>query len=109
MKMYDADSLVAKLEAAQNDLLMRGQIAAERNVAKFALQVVYDEPTVDAEPVVRCKECKHRMTYECPMCHEEDYYDDDDGWGYVIRNRTEDDGFCHKGAKMDGGENHAAD
>lgn len=59
MKMYDADSQVAKLEAAQNDLLMRGQIAAERNVAKFALQVVYDEPTVDAEPVRhgRCDTC----------------------------------------------------
>ena len=27
-------------------------------------------PTVDAVPVVRCKDCKHHGTIDCPMCEE---------------------------------------
>ena len=51
MKMYDADSLVEKLEAEVNRLYMRGHVAAEHHVQNHALRIVYDEPTVDAEPV----------------------------------------------------------
>lgn len=59
--------------------------------------------TVDAVPIVRCKECKYRGYDDCPMCHDEYYYDEDDGGDWVTRDMTVDDGFCHKGAKMDGG------
>lgn len=51
MKMYVADSLVEKLEAEVNRLYMRGHVAAEHHVQEHALRIVYDEPTVDAEPV----------------------------------------------------------
>lgn len=27
-------------------------------------------PTIDAVEVVRCKDCKHRRTEDCPMCNE---------------------------------------
>lgn len=37
----------------------------------------------------------------CPMCHEEYYYDEDDGTDYWTVGNTDDDGFCHNGAKMD--------
>lgn len=37
------------------------------------------------------------------MCHDEFYYDEDDGGEYVTHDNTEDNGFCHKGKKMDGG------
>lgn len=57
----------------------------------------------DAEPVVRCKECIHRGFDDCPMCHDEYSYDEDDGANYWTVDNTFDDGFCHKGAKMDGG------
>lgn len=34
-------------------------------------------------PIVFCKDCKYRGSYiECPMCYEEDHYDEEeeDGW-----------------------------
>jgi hypothetical protein len=57
--------------------------------------------TVDAVPIVRCKECKYRGDeLRCPMCFDE--WDEDDP-GFLRIDNTVDDGFCHKGAKMDGG------
>lgn len=64
--------------------------------------IVRNQPTSDAVPVVRCKECwKRGNERECPMCHEESYYDEDDGTDYWTVDNTDDDGFCHNGAKMD--------
>lgn len=57
MKMYVADPLVAKLEAERHKLAMRGHLAAEHHVVEHALKIVQAEPTVDAEPVVRCRNC----------------------------------------------------
>lgn len=53
--------------------------------------------------VVRCRDCIHRGYDACPMCHDEYYFDEDDGADYWTVDNTDDDGFCHKGAKMDGG------
>lgn len=71
---------------------------------------IQDAPAIDAVSVVRCRECKYRGSeLECPMCHDEYYYDEDDGGEYVTRDNTEDNGFCHKGAKMDGGASNGSD
>lgn len=67
---------------------------------------IRESKTIDAVEVVRCKDCKYRGYDDCPMCHDEYYYDEDDGGDWVTRDMTVDDGFCHKGAKMDGGEPH---
>lgn len=64
---------------------------------------IHRAAVVDAVPVVRCKECKFRGFDSCPMCHDEYTYDEDDGGDYFTVDNTTDDGFCHKGAKMDGG------
>lgn len=50
-------------------------------------------------PIVFCKDCIHRGSdISCPMCHEEDYYDEDLGWdGSIYHDRTIDDGFCDRG------------
>ena len=58
-------------------------------------------PTVDAVPVVRCKDCKHRQELrECPMYHlnyaRYEWQLDDDCDDY-----TKDDGFCDKGERKD--------
>lgn len=69
------------------------------------IKALGDTPTVDAVRVVRCKRCKHRGFYECPMYHEEWYDYDDDGYletGVYVRDYTEDNGFCHKGEFEDG-------
>ena len=60
-------------------------------------------PSVDAVPVVRCRDCIHRGYDACPMCHDECGYDEDDGYDYWTVDNTTDDGFCNMGAKLDGG------
>lgn len=67
-----------------------------------AMSVIDDAPTVDAVEVVRCKDCIHRGNeHDCPMCWTEWFDDPFDGLDSVLRDNTTDDGFCHKGAKMD--------
>ena len=59
-------------------------------------------PTVDAVPVVRCKDCKHRGDYDCPMYREEYIEWEDDGYHeseIVEHDRTSDDGFCDRGER----------
>ena len=63
---------------------------------------VKDAPTIDAVEVVRCRECIHRGSAYCPMCHEDYYFDEDDGADYVTRDYTEDDAYCNQGERMEG-------
>ena len=59
-------------------------------------------PTIDAVEVVRCKDCKYREDeLKCPMCFDE--WDEDEP-GCLRIDKTVDDGVCHMGAKMDGGD-----
>ena len=54
------------------------------------------QPTIDAVPVVRCKDCIRRYdTDECPMCFliEGKYYD-----------YTNENGFCDRGERKEGAE-----
>ena len=68
--------------------------------------MIRKRPTIDAVPVVRCRECKHRYTEDCPMYfhasywHEgyEEYVDDD-------TDHTEDDYFCQEGEREEGADN----
>lgn len=69
----------------------------------ISVDAVGDAPIVDAVPVVRCQECIHRYTENCPMFfhasywHEgyEEYVDDD-------TDHTEDDYFCPEGKRKEG-------
>ena len=56
-------------------------------------------------PVVRCKDCRYRCESACPMFHTEWYWDEDDGSDPYDVDRTEDDGFCYFGERMDGDGN----
>ena len=58
-------------------------------------------PIIDAVPVVRCKNCKYRFRAGCPMFHEEQTYNEDDGYDWVEHDHTSDDGFCDQGEPMD--------
>ena len=58
--------------------------------------VVNDAPTIDAVPVVRCKDCIRRYdTDECPMCFliEGEYCE-----------YTNENGFCDRGERKEGAE-----
>ena len=52
MRLIDADS--AKL-AVSDYKIFRCQLGGLMDVAEF----IDDQPTIDAVPVVRCRECKH--------------------------------------------------
>lgn len=54
---------------------------------------------VDVVEVVRCKDCKHRETFKCPMFSFEYQEWTDD---YQTTDLTEDNGFCQYGEKKQG-------
>lgn len=66
---------------------------------------VEEMPTVDAVPVIRCRECKHRYTEKCPM-HFHDSYWHDGYFDYIDydTDNTEDDYFCPKGERKEGAD-----
>ena len=71
-------------------------------IADLFADVFTDIPTLDVAPVVRCYECKYRCTQTCPMYHTEICLDDLDGFDSYDTDPTDDNGFCHLGARMDG-------
>ena len=72
---------------------------AMRGGIRVALRCMEQTPTIDAVPVVRCRECKHRGSpYNCPMRNLVMPFSGPGSYA----DYTEDDGFCHKGEKKDG-------
>lgn len=78
-------------------------IDADALMEKYDKTTVWDSwveinwaPTIDAVPVVRCKECRNRYTthclmyYECDKCGGQwDWTTDDDFCSYGVRKETE--------------------
>ena len=89
-RLIDANALMKHFATSQ-------ALVNDRDVlyCNGVLDVIAREPSVDAVPVVRCRECKERC--ETSMIN--------DGWVYCKKwgMPTKCDGFCHKGEKMDGG------
>ena len=102
VRLIDANAL--KTEMA-DDLAATIRMSEMRktDMAVRVLNKIDEANTVDAVTVIRCRECIHRGTDNCPMIQEDYYYDEDDGSDYVMHDHTEDNGFCHKGEKKDGG------
>lgn len=70
-----------------------------------ALYRVKTAPTADVVEAVRCKDCKRRETFDCPMYYEERIDWDDDGYtetDILVTDNTTDDGYCNCGVKADG-------
>lgn len=62
------------------------------------------QPVIDAVEVVRCKDCKLRGDYNCPMYWEELVEIEDDGYrdiDWYEHDNTEDDGFCDRGERKE--------
>ena len=77
-----------------------------RYVSLAEIQDLYRMYKGELVPVVRCKDCKNRGTpYSCPM---RKLVIPDNGPG-SYEDCTEDDGFCHMGAKRDGGAEDGED
>ena len=66
------------------------------HLTNYATLILREAPTIDAVPVVRCKDCIRRYdTDECPMCFliEGKYYE-----------YTNENGFCDRGERKEGAE-----
>ena len=101
MRLIDADALIERLKYS----FRSNERVSMETVTGCFLDETGCAPTIDAVPVVRCWECKHRYTENCPMYfhdsywHEgyEEYVDDD-------TDHTEDDYFCPKGEQKEGAD-----
>ena len=112
MRLIDGDALADSLRESKNKLKeildderceMEYRICEGQMITFIeAILRVNETPTIDAVPVVRCKDCKYRgNSFACPMCHDESIYDDDDGYDDYTYDRTDDDGFCNNGERWD--------
>ena len=77
MRLIDADKLLTNVIAISNS---EGQVTW----SAVSTMDILAAPTVDAVPVVRCKDCKHR--YSDSWC---EYVDDDDNF-YCARGEWKD-------------------
>ena len=100
MRTIDADAL---MKTVFNDVvLVDGEV---KGVGLILAETVDNAPTIDAVPVVRCRECKHRYTENCPMYFHDFYWLE--GYGEYVdddTDHTEDDYFCPKGERKEGAD-----
>lgn len=99
MRLIDADNVRGLFDAEFREtrkLILAGETHLDNLAEGFteADRVIREMPTVDAEVVVRCKDCKHEFGGSCIICG--------------FQKRKPDD-FCSYGEKKDGGDNDAAD
>lgn len=80
-----------------DDLISRKALLEKECCGRISGDDVRKAPAVDAEPVVRCKDCIHRDSSNCPMYFEDEGWCEHCGGGFPAADRTEDDGFCHLG------------
>ena len=95
MRLIDADRLNKPIYAEEDNITGSGmsydEICGYNDGIDIAWNKIDQAPTIDAVPVVRCKDCIRRYdTDECPMCFlsEGQYYE-----------FTRDDGFCDRGER----------
>lgn len=119
MRLIDANEVVKNIVAERDKIPRTVQAAPYELVAekpfnhgnsmrggiRKALRCIEQAPTVDAVPVVRCRECKHRYTEDCPMFFHASYWHK--GYGEYVdydTDHTEDDYFCQEGERKEGAE-----
>ena len=101
MRLIDADRLNKPIYAEEDNITGSGmsydEICGYNDGIDIAWNKIDQAPTIDAVPVVRCKDCIRRYdTDECPMCFliEGKYY-----------GHTNENGFCDRGERKEGADN----
>ena len=82
MRLIDADNLKDRFEAA----IVPDAYKPSYSIAEILVEIDH-APTVDAVPVVRCKDCKYRG---------KDGFCEGRGWPIQL---VPDDGFCDRGER----------
>ena len=94
MRLIDADALLSELKNLEvnckNKYVTQG---IDDGLHYYMPRILENEPTIDAVPVVRCAECKHRdpENYHC-----------DHPAGTTIYFPRKDDDFCSYGERKGG-------
>ena len=101
MRLIDADRLNKLIYAEEDNITGSGmsydEICGYNDGIDIAWNKIDQAPTIDAVPVVRCKDCIRRYdTDECPMCFliEGKYYE-----------YTNENGFCDRGERKGDADN----
>ena len=92
MRLIDADDLVAKIMMDAPDFLDGGSSITKAFIMAM-VRTKIATPTIDAVPIVRCKDCKHRDP-EDGRC--------DSGHGIRWNLPRPDDWFCADGERKEG-------
>ena len=96
MRLIDADALMDVIRQHEYRLATK-QGSIDYGMFTIGIQQAVDEqPTVDAVPVVRCKDCKH---YEI---HKPKVLENCERKGYIIPMKPDD--FCSYGERKEGAE-----
>lgn len=101
MRLIDADNVRGLFDAEFKEtrkLILAGETHLDNLAEGFveADRVIWEMPTVDAEVVVRCKDCKH---YDVGVCLK--IYSDGNAHPEAWQSRKPDD-FCSYGERKDG-------
>ena len=101
MRLIDTDRLNKPIYAEEDNITGSGmsydEICGYNDGIDIAWNKIDQAPTIDAVPVVRCKDCIRRYdTDECPMC-------------FLIKGKyceyTNENGFCDRGERKEGADN----
>ena len=100
MRLIDADRLNKPIYAEEDNITGSGmsydEICGYNDGIDITWNKIDQAQTIDAVPVVRCKDCIRRYdTDECPMCFliEGKYYE-----------YTNENGFCDRGDRKEGAD-----
>lgn len=87
MRLIDADALKSKVQAQEWKRDPAVMLALD-----WIYMLINEQPTIDAVPVVRCKECEY---YNITCCSS------GTGWCENMDMGVSDDFYCANGAKME--------
>ena len=87
MRPIDADALKAAITVDGYEHFSGCLSSSEVSLLEMVTDDIDEAPTIDAIPVVRCKDCKHR--FKDSWC---EYADDDDNF------------YCARGERKEGAE-----
>lgn len=88
MRPIDADALKAAITVDGYEHFSGCRSSSEVSLLEMVTDDIDEAPTIDAIPVVRCKDCKHR--FKDSWC---EYADDDDNF------------YCARGERKEGADN----
>lgn len=83
MRLIDADALIGK----------------DVGIAWVSTEAIRNASTIDAVPVVRCRECKKKNKKKCPMTIVNFGRD---GKEILVQNHVHDDFYCAAGERKEG-------